>query len=365
MSFMKTTEQTLMHQMQISMLEIARRKQLLGLTDSDLTALARVRVLIEPELSKMVEHFYDLQTEVAEFNELIGDFDTLKRLKVAQHQYLLELFSGCYDEVYVNNRLRIGLVHKRIGVEPRYYLAALQQLKELVFDLVQRCVSDPLMVQKTQQTLEKLYMFDVTLVVETYVWSLINEVKHSKAKIEEYTFALQRHAQEMENLSRLDPLTGLLNVRHLLPILTEQLYRSQQMCQPLTILFIDINDFKKINDDYGHLYGDQVIQEVAAGLKQFAREEDFCFRYGGDEFLAILPNCTALDAKLSFIPRVEEHVHQFKAELSLSVGVRQADASEGYMDATNLLRAADTEMYILKKQHKSMQMQEYRQPYAK
>lgn len=352
---MKPTDQTLMHQMQISLADIARRKQLLGLSDTELAELVVLRPFIEPDLNQMVEAFYDFQTNTPEFIQLIGDRETLNRLKVAQRQYVLELFSGTYDEFYVNNRLRIGLVHKRIGVETRYYLAALQQLKELVFDMVQRTVTDQALAQRSCQTLEKLYMFDITLVVETYVWSLINEVKSSQAKIAEYTSELERHAQEMEDLSRLDPLTGLFNVRQLLPILTELLYRSKQQGWPLTLLFIDINDFKKINDENGHLYGDQVIQEVAAGLKMFAREEDYCFRYGGDEFLVILPNCTLRATKESFIPRVIEHIQHFKADVTLSIGIRQTDIHEGYLDPMTLLKDADNEMYLIKNNYKSKQ----------
>ena len=94
---MKPTDQTLMQQMQISLADIERRKQLLGLIESELLGLARVRSLIEPQLEHMIAEFYDFQTSVPEINSLIGDADTLSRLKVAQHQYILDLFSGCFD----------------------------------------------------------------------------------------------------------------------------------------------------------------------------------------------------------------------------------------------------------------------------
>ncbi|WP_257230104.1 protoglobin domain-containing protein [Acinetobacter sp. YH12049] len=139
---MKATNQTLMHQMHISMQDIERRKQLLGLTDLELAELASIGGIVAPILDSMVDEFYENQTSIPEIATLIGDLDTLKRLQRAQHQYLLDLFSGRYDSAYVNNRLRIGLVHKRIGVEPKLYLSAVHTLKTMLFRLIQRTFND-------------------------------------------------------------------------------------------------------------------------------------------------------------------------------------------------------------------------------
>lgn len=352
---MKPTDQTLMQQMQISIVDIERRKQLLGLTEPELFGLARVRDLIRPELEHLIEEFYDFQTSVPEITTLIGDVDTLKRLKIAQYQYILDLFSGCYDSSYVNNRLRIGLVHKRIGVEPRFYLAAMHHLKTHLFAYIRSVLTDKTWAEQTLCSLEKLFMFDVTLIFETYVWGLMNEVNSSKDKLQQYASAVSAHAQEMEKLSQIDPLTGLLNVRHLTPILDEILYRAQQQRHPITVVFIDINDFKKINDQYGHLYGDQIIQAVATTLKQHARDEDYCFRYGGDEFLVVLPNCTEKGAYESFIPRVLTQLNTLEKPISLSVGSYQTDEKKGYMDSASLIGSADDNMYEVKKHFKSQQ----------
>ncbi len=352
---MNPTDQSLMQQMQISIIDIEYRKQLLGLTAPELQELARVRYLIEADLDQMIEAFYSFQTSIPEINSIIGDADTLRRLKMAQHQYILDLFSGCYDSHYINNRLRIGLVHKRIGVEPRFYLAALHHLKIRLFAHIRTCLDDQAWADAILVSLEKLFIFDMTLVFETYIWSLINEVNHSKQKLQDYASALGVHAQEMETLSRIDPLTGLLNVRDLIPLLNELIYRAEQKGEPLTLVFIDINDFKKMNDEYGHLFGDQVIQAVATALKQFARDEDYCFRYGGDEFLLVLPNCTEDSAEHSLIPRILEQLHLTHHQVSLSIGIHQVDAKSGYMDSSSLIRAADSKMYAVKKSLKMQQ----------
>lgn len=229
---MKATNQTLMHQMHISMQDIERRKQLLGLTDQELAELASIGGIVAPILDTMVDEFYENQTSIPEIATLIGDLDTLKRLQRAQHQYLLDLFSGRYDSAYVNNRLRIGLVHKRIGVEPKLYLSAVHTLKTMLFSLIRRTFNDVEQCHGIVNTLEKLFMFDTTLVVETYVWSLISEVKVSREKMEQYAHTLEFRAQEMEELSQRDPLTGLLNVRHLSSMLTSILYTAQRNLDP-------------------------------------------------------------------------------------------------------------------------------------
>jgi len=346
---MKPTDQTLMQQMHISIIDIERRKQLLGLTEQDLTGLTRVRDVIRPELEVLIEDFYDFQTSVPEIASLIGDADTLKRLKTAQFQYILDLFSCCYDSNYVNNRLRIGLVHKRIGVEPRFYLAAMHHLKTHLFEYIRSAIQDQASVEQIVCSLEKLFMFDVTLIFETYVWGLMNEVNSSKDKLQQYASALGVHAQEMENLSKIDPLTGLLNVRQLMPILNDILSSAQRQQAPITVVFIDINDFKKINDQFGHLFGDKIIQAVASALRQYARDEDYCFRYGGDEFLVIMPNCTEDNVKDCFIPRVLNHLMSLDQPISLSVGSYQTDAQTGYMDSASLIGSADCKMYEVKK----------------
>lgn len=109
---MKRTDQTLLEQMRITELEIENRKALFMIDHDDVEVLTRVKPLIEREVESLVREFYELQTSVPEIALLIGDADTLGRLRSAQRKYVIDLFSGFYDIEYVNNRLRIGMVHK-------------------------------------------------------------------------------------------------------------------------------------------------------------------------------------------------------------------------------------------------------------
>ena len=119
---MNQTEQTLLEQMRITDFEVEHRKILFSFSNADAQLLLSCKPTIEQNIDSVVTEFYRMQTSVAEIALLIGDADTLARLRSAQRKYILDLFGGLYDLEYVNNRLRIGLVHKRIGVEPKLYL---------------------------------------------------------------------------------------------------------------------------------------------------------------------------------------------------------------------------------------------------
>ena len=154
------TDQTLLEQMCITEPEIARRKELLGFTDDDAKLLMSCKALVEEHIDSIVSEFYERQTAVDEIALLIGDADTLSRLHQAQRAYVLSLFEGYYDLHYVNKRLRIGLVHKRIGVEPKLFLAAIKTLKDTIAGALDRHVADKPQLAGIASALEKLLYFD-------------------------------------------------------------------------------------------------------------------------------------------------------------------------------------------------------------
>lgn len=348
---MKQTDQSLLEQMRITDFAISGRKELFSLTPTDEVALQNIRPFVEKDLWPLVERFYEMQTSIPDISLLIGDSDTLHRLKTAQSKYILDLFSGYYDIEYVNNRLRIGLVHKRIGVEPKLYLAAVQTLRELLFDLIKETVSDATVREHALIALQKLFMFDISLVFDTYIRSMISEIEISKAKSDSYARALEEKVKErtlqLETLSRTDHLTGLLNVRYLDEILTKVLRAAQRRNEPVTIAYIDVNDFKIINDTRGHQQGDEILRIVAESLKAVSRVEDNCFRYGGDEFCVVMANCTLEDAN-AWKERLIQNMNRYENVPSLSIGIVQTGPNE-YISSEELIHQADAKMYAIKK----------------
>src|ERR1700737_1011813 len=108
----------------------------------------------------------------------------------------------------------------------------------------------------------------------------------------------QGHSDLLRNLAMVDPLTGLYNRRFAEQRLAAEVARSERKGHPLTVLTLDLNSFKHINDTYGHPAGDQVLQEFASRLNKVIRGSDLAVRLGGDEFLVVLPECTLDQLKL-------------------------------------------------------------------
>ena len=349
---MNRTHLTILEQLRITEIEIAHRKELVNFTNEDAELLLKCKVIINDKLQAIADEFYEQQIKVDEIALLIGDQDTLNKLRKAQTQYIRDLFSGFYDLEYVNNRLRIGIVHKRIGVEPKLYLSAVLNLKNLIIKYIKPHISDEVRFTKIQQALDKLFHFDVTFVFDTYIRSLITEIKLSKKLEEEYSRSLEEKVAErtkqLEELSRRDMLTGLFNMRSFYEFLRRDLLYAQRYKLPLSLVYFDVDKFKNINDTFGHKKGDEILEIIGFCLLEIVRETDTPCRYGGDEFCVILQNCTDEDAE-KFCHRLVELFKRKTQHISLSIGIKQIDANNT-MNYDELVIAADNNMYEAKKQ---------------
>jgi len=127
---MKTSSLTLIKQLKITPHEIERRKEYLEIDDACMESLVSMKDIVRDNIDDIVERFYARIIPFDEMDRVIGDAETLHRLRNYQRQYILSLFDGEYNEDYVHSRLRVGVVHKRIGVEPKYYVAAVYNLKK-------------------------------------------------------------------------------------------------------------------------------------------------------------------------------------------------------------------------------------------
>jgi two-component system cell cycle response regulator len=122
----------------------------------------------------------------------------------------------------------------------------------------------------------------------------------------------QRNA-ELDRISRTDPLTGLANRRHLDEQLISQAQSARRHGHPMSIALIDVDQFKVINDTYGHAVGDDVLREVAHRLRTTARAEDIVGRWGGEEFVVILPYCDP-DSSFAMGERLRESIAELPIE---------------------------------------------------
>jgi diguanylate cyclase (GGDEF)-like protein len=161
-----------------------------------------------------------------------------------------------------------------------------------------------------------------------------------------------------EALSVTDDLTRLYNSRYLNHVLRRETKRAIRSGRPLSLLFIDLDGFKSINDTYGHLLGSRALVEAASVIRGSARETDVAARFGGDEFALILPE-TAGPGALSVAERVCERIasrrflaaHGLNVRLTASVGIATLPEVAGSAD--ELIQAADSAMYLVKDRGKN------------
>lgn len=175
----------------------------------------------------------------------------------------------------------------------------------------------------------------------------------SMLRIRELQSELEVKNRELERLSITDGLTGLYNHRHVHEIVHEEFERAKRSDEALSVVMLDLDFFKDVNDRYGHQAGDAMLRSMANILRETAREIDKLGRYGGEEFIAVLPGTTTESAAI-FAERVREGVarHRFdvgtaKLKTTISAGVAtHPDPAVG--DPGDLVRLADEALYAAK-----------------
>ena len=159
--------------------------------------------------------------------------------------------------------------------------------------------------------------------------------------------------QRAEALSVTDDLTQLYNSRYLAQVLRRETKRASRSGRPLSLLFIDLDGFKSINDKHGHLFGSRALVEAAAVIRDSARETDIVARFGGDEFALVLPD-TGTDGAFFVGERIREKIaawvflQSIGLNISLTVSVGVATLPDVASSAEQLIQAADEAMYAVK-----------------
>jgi diguanylate cyclase (GGDEF)-like protein len=163
----------------------------------------------------------------------------------------------------------------------------------------------------------------------------------------------EQHATDLEMLAAHDWLTGLYNRRHFETLARAELARSQRYLRPLSVLMIDIDHFKAVNDQFGHAAGDRVLQAVAAVCRSIKRDADVVARVGGEEMAMMLPETTDA-AAAQFAERLRAqlrdcapYIEGAKVPVTVSVGVAGAGPQTSGVEA--LLRCADLALYEAKR----------------
>ena len=162
-----------------------------------------------------------------------------------------------------------------------------------------------------------------------------------------------RAVRRIQELSITDDCTGLYNARHLFTVIADEFHRSSRFGYEFTLLFLDLDHFKRVNDEHGHLIGSKLLAEVGACLRENLRLVDAAFRYGGDEFAILLPQ-TSREAGLRVARRISRVFHHrgwlhdegFRVDLRASIGI--ATYPSDAPTPQSIVQRADEMMYAVK-----------------
>ena len=195
-----------------------------------------------------------------------------------------------------------------------------------------------------------VHILILLLVIGIITFLIIWNLKSCKScrKLKEEFKILERKNQELNNLSMTDTLTGLMNRRAIEPIIHSEINRTNRYNSPVSLLILDLDHFKQVNDNYGHDFGDKVLKHVAETIEGICRKTDSISRWGGEEFLVLAPDTTAANAVYlsEKIRRQIESSHVDNLDdLTVSIGASSLHRGESFQDWFN---RTDTALYYAK-----------------
>ncbi|MDA3835353.1 MAG: GGDEF domain-containing protein [Spirochaetales bacterium] len=187
------------------------------------------------------------------------------------------------------------------------------------------------------------------------------EISKKKRELSIENLKLRLEIEELKKVSFIDAATEIHNKRYLQIRLGEEFARARRYGSPLSSIFIDMDDFKSVNDIYGHIIGDRLLKEVASVLEDLCRSEDVLVRFGGEEFVILMSdtgNSEAVVLAERIRKKIEEHLFSYEdinISVSASLGVSTLNNGdfEYVSDPEQLIRMADRAMYMVKQNGKN------------
>ncbi|AKC87501.1 GGDEF domain-containing protein [Pseudoxanthomonas suwonensis] len=227
---------------------------------------------------------------------------------------------------------------------------------------------DDLLVQVAAALPEISAMFDLHIAHPAHLDAITDHAKEllilrnlreiqDAARARSEAQASEDQVRRLTEQSRRDPLTGVYNRLQMEEVLEREFATAVALQHPLSIAFIDLDDFKHINDRYGHLVGDRVLHQFAQTLQRLLRSTDLVARYGGEEFLVVLSHSSEVSAARVLKRILEETARVPMAEVegkplyvTFSAGLATHGTTRQFADARSLLQAADDALYGAKRE---------------
>jgi diguanylate cyclase (GGDEF)-like protein len=319
--------------------------ELLGLPEcpEGCSQLLHERVLAEGVAEQVVDAFFARLLGHEPARRLLSSFDPA-RLRDTQLQYLNSFGVDYASEGYFEQRLRVGIAHARVGVPLSLYLTAYSLLQSLILERVSRTELTSEQGRCVAAFVLRITALDIALATEVYHRSGVSALEDSVQR-------MRGEREELRQAMRTDELTGVLNRATVMAQLQSALDTARRTGQPLCVIMADLDFFKSVNDQHGHLVGDEVLRGVASRIKAAVRDFDFVGRFGGEEFLLVLEN-TSLHTARQVAERVRRRVgdgplHCRVAEVAMTIsqGLTQARPGDG---PDGLIDRADQALYRAK-----------------
>lgn len=197
---------------------------------------------------------------------------------------------------------------------------------------------------------------DETEKLNTCFVEMVKEIQHKINEVNKYAVALGETNKKLSQMAIKDGLTQLYNQIYIKERLDNEIKRAEQFNQPLSVIMMDIDDFKKYNDFYGHLAGDNCLKEISDLIKENCRDIDVPARYGGEEFMVILPGANSSETS-QVAEKIRQSIAKYQfstagspkdktpadktASLTVSAGVASYYKESGIKSANELIKAAD------------------------
>lgn len=180
-----STSRSLSEMLKFDARELNSRRTFFQLGDDDLARLRSLRPFAERHMDDVVEDFYRLILSHPEARRFFPDDETIRRVKRLQRDYFLQLFDGVCDLAYVENRLRVGSAHERIGMAPRWYIGAYRHYLAILLERITADVKDPVEARASYQSMLRLVGFDMSLAIDAYIAANLETLGRHQAAIRE------------------------------------------------------------------------------------------------------------------------------------------------------------------------------------
>jgi diguanylate cyclase (GGDEF)-like protein len=314
------------------------------------------------DVAKALTSSLDLDSILQTIMEKMAEYfrpDTWSLLMVDEQkdELYFAIAVGAAAEALKDIRLKVGegiagwvakhgeqVVLADVGSDPRFA----KRIDEATHCLTRSIICVPLRSRLRVLGVIQLVNADISQFSEQEIFFLQALCDYAAIAIEN-----ARWVEKIQELTITDDCTGLYNARHLYKTLETEVYRSSRFGYEFSVLFIDLDRFKHVNDTHGHLIGSKLLAEIGYLVKAQLRLIDFAFRYGGDEFVVLLPQ-TGKDQALVVAKRLRDALRasNFCGDEGLNLNVRASIGLATYphdaRDAHDIIRQADEMMYLVK-----------------